>query len=61
MVVDPLGRPWLQPGWFMTGLIKKSIISSRERRDGRRKRLGFVSQKKGLRKFSFRSGDAGVS
>ena len=20
-----LGRPWLQPGWFMTGLIKKSI------------------------------------
>ena len=45
----------------MTGLIKKSIISSRERRDGRRKRLGFVSQKKGLRKLSFRSGDAGVS
>lgn len=39
-----LGRPWLQPGWFMPGLIKK--VSSRERRDGRRKRLGFVSQKK---------------
>jgi hypothetical protein len=39
-----LGRPWLQPGWFMTGLIK--TVSSRERRDGKRKRLGFVSQKK---------------
>jgi hypothetical protein len=20
-----LGRPWLQPGWFMTGLIKNSL------------------------------------
>lgn len=37
-----LGRPWSQPGWFMTRLIKK--VSSRETRDGRRKRLGFVSQ-----------------
>lgn len=37
-----LGRPWLQPGWFMTGLIKNSLKQG----DGTRKRLGFVSQKK---------------
>ncbi len=36
------GRPWLQPGGFMTELIKKSLKQG----DGRRKRLGFVSQKK---------------
>lgn len=54
-----LGRPWLQPGWFMTGLIKNSIKLGNAGWNAEKAWLCF--KEKGLRKFRFRSGDAGVS
>lgn len=29
-----LGRPWLQPGWFMTGLIKKKSQAGKRGMEG---------------------------
>ena len=54
-----LGRPWLQPGWFMTGLIKNSLKQGKAGWKAEKAWLCFTE--KGLRKFRFRSGDAGVS
>ena len=53
------GRPWLQPGWFMTGLIKSSLKQGNAGWKAEKAWLCFTE--KGLRKLSFRSGDAGVS
>jgi hypothetical protein len=50
------GRPWLQPGWFMTGLIKSSLKQGNAGWKAEKTWLCFTE--KGLRKFSFRSGDA---
>lgn len=53
------GRPWLQPGWFMAGLIKSSLKQGNT--GWKAEKAGLCFTEKGLRKFSFRSGDAGVS
>lgn len=48
-----LGRPWLQPGRFMTGLIKKSLKQGNAGWKAEKAWLFFTE--KGLKKLSFRS------